>query len=229
MRAALVLAAMVSSTALAAAGNPYLGQVKGLFEARRWERCLERVELARQRWSNAPDDEAQLELYAGLCRLGLGHELDAQLHLARALRIDLTLHLPLGTGPRVELFFERVRARVRASPAGAEEEAPVEPAQPEPPKEEAPAPAVSLSERLSKQHLVAPLSLAGAGLVGVVVGAVLGAEAKRLEGQANRALFESEIYRFGNAAKADATGANVSFAVAGAAAVAAVVVWWLLN
>ncbi len=228
MRAALLLAATLSSAALGAGGNPYLPQVKLLHDAHRFEQCLERVELAQKRWSNTEEDQVQLELFTGLCRLGLGHELDAQQHLLKAIRLDPTAHLPAKVGPKVELFYERLRARARAAPGAAvEPEAPPQPA-PEA-TVEAPAPSLGLGERLSKQHLVAPLVLGGGALVAAVVGIGFGVQAKSLEGEANRALFESDIYRLGNSAKSNATAANVSLAVAGAALVAAVVVWWLLN
>ena len=58
------------------------------------------------------------------------------------------------------------------------------------------------------------------------MGVGLGANAKGLESRANQAQFESDFRSLGSQARANATAANVTYGVAAAAAVGAVV--WLL-
>ncbi len=223
MRPALLLAlALCAAPASAASANPYLSQAKVFYRHYRFEKCLERLEVARERYANAAQDEVELELYAGLCRLGLGHQLDARVHFGRALKLDRQARLPAGVSPRVNELFERLR------------EKPLEELEPKveaPPNEPNPPAAPGLFDKvdLSRHHLLPPLSLGGGALLATVVASVFGAEARSLEGQANRAIFESDIYRLGNSARTNATAANVCFAVAGAALVAAVVSWFLFE
>jgi len=203
--------------------NPYLTQAKVFHQDQQWEKCLQRLELAQQRWKNAPEDEVELELYTGLCRLGLGHEQDAREHFAAALKLDPEARLPESVGSRVKAFFERVRSHP--------EEAVV--LLPEQPKVEAPKEAVveppSVTAQVTKRHLVVPIVLGGAAVVSTVIASVFGAQAKSLESQANAATFETDIYALGNSARGNATAANVFFGVAAAALIAAVVVYFVTN
>jgi len=204
------------------AANPYVTQAKVFQQDQQWEKCLQRLEVARERWKNAPEDDVEIELYTGLCRLGLGHEQDAREHFAAALKLDPEAKLPLSAGSRVIAFFERVRTHP--------EEAVV--LQPEVPRVEAPVESTappSATAQVTQRHLVAPIVLGSAAVVSTVIASVFGAQAKSLESQANAAVFESDIHSLGDSARGDATAANVFFAVAAAALIAALVVYFVTN
>ncbi len=71
-----------------------------------------------------------------------------------------------------------------------------------------------------------PLGVAGAAVVALAVGAGLGVNAKGLESRANQAQYDSDFRSLGASARSSATGANVAYGLAAAAAVGALV--WLL-
>jgi hypothetical protein len=123
-----------------------------------------------------------------------------------------------------------------AKPAEKEKtERPVEladdrPLREEPPKltpEPKPPPPTATQDSSIKRH-AGPIAVGGVAVVALVVGAGLGANAKSLQSKANAAQYDSDFHQLGSQAKSSATGANVAFAVAGVAAVAAVL-WYLLG
>ncbi len=77
--------------------------------------------------------------------------------------------------------------------------------------------------------LVAPVVLGGVAVIGAGVGAFFGVQAKKYEQLANTAVFESDANSFGGAARRDATVANVSYGVAAAAAVTAIVAYFAFS
>lgn len=72
-----------------------------------------------------------------------------------------------------------------------------------------------------------PLVIGAAAVVAAGVGIGLGVNSRSLEAQARAAHFESDYVAYGDAARGNALGANVAFAVAGTAAAVAVVTWLL--
>ncbi len=210
--------------ALVLAANPYVAQAKVLVDHRQWEKCLDRLDLAAERVKNTPQEQAELEVYRGVCRLGLGQEQDAREAFGAALKLDPEVRVPAAVDRRVSSFFERVKAHP-------EEAVALEPVVA--PKVEAPPEAVvetpGVTSQLGKKHLVLPVTLAGVAVVSMVVATVLGVEAKNLEGQANAAMFESDIYSLGTSARSNATAANVMFGVALTALAAAVIVYFVQN
>lgn len=247
MKAALLLASLLSVQALADARNPYLMQAKVFYQGLEFEKCLKRLDQA-GKWENSKDQLAEIELYQGLCGLALGKEKDASEHLELALTIDPALQLPPMQGPKVTALFEKAKAKVVAAkpvePASVAEPAPAPKPEPEPapepkvadapvapkltPKVEEPV-AVVEAVPPKERRLAVPLVLGGVGVVSVGVAAFFGVQAKSHERQANGATFESDAVSLGRQAKTDALVANVGFGVAGAAAVAAVVSYLLLN
>lgn len=198
------------------AANPYLVQAKVFVDHRQWEKCLDRLDVAAQR-SN--EDQAEVELYRGVCRLGLGQEQDAREQFAAALKLDSSVQLPPGLDSRVATFFEKVKAHP-------DEVVVLEPVVT---KVEAPQAAVSVSGQVGRRHLVLPLSFAGAAVVSAAIATVLGVQAKTLEGQANAAMFEVDVHSLGDSARSNATGANVMLGVALTALAAAVIIYFVQN
>jgi hypothetical protein len=199
--------------ALVLAANPYVEQAKVFVEHHEWEKCLDRLERVLQ-------DDAEAEVYRGVCRLGLGQEQDARELFSAALKLDPSVKVPAGLDGRVSAFFERMKAHP-------EEAVVLEPVVQ--PKVEAPAAAVETSSVLSNKHLLLPGTFAGVAVVSTVVASVLGVQAKSLESQANAAMFEADVFSLGNSARSNATAANVMFGVAVAALAAAVVIYFLEN
>jgi len=78
-----------------------------------------------------------------------------------------------------------------------------------------------------KRH-AGPIAVGGVAVVAAAVGFGLGANAKSLEARANQAQYDSDFHKLGSQAKGEATGANIAFAIAGAAAVAAII-WALVD
>ncbi len=75
----------------------------------------------------------------------------------------------------------------------------------------------------------APLVLTAVAVVAAGVGVGLGLNSRSLEKQANNAHFESDFFKLGDAARAQAFGADVSYGIAGAAGVGALVGWLVTN
>ena len=73
----------------------------------------------------------------------------------------------------------------------------------------------------------APIALGVVAVLAVGVGIGLGTSSRSLEAQANAAHFESDFHKLGDAARANALGADVAFGVGAAAAVGAVLTWVL--
>jgi len=99
--------------------------------------------------------------------------------------------------------------------------------EPVPEKPAGRAPEVTAEPTFLQRH-AGPLALGGVAVVAVAVGVGLGANAKSLEAKANAAQYDSDFHSFANAARANSTGANVSYGLAAAALVGAVV-WLLLD
>src|SRR3989442_2358482 len=114
MRTALLLLAL-PSLALADEANPYLNQAKTFQQGLDFEKCLKRLEQA-ARWSNSKAQLAQIELYSGLCELGLGHDTEALDHFELGLALDPTLVLPPGLGPKTAALFNKAKAKAPKAP-----------------------------------------------------------------------------------------------------------------
>jgi hypothetical protein len=223
---------------LAAGPNPYLSQAKVLHQGLDFEKCLKRLQQA-TRWENSNEQLAEIELYSGLCQFGLGHERDANEHFEMGLKIDPKLALPPLVGPKISALFQKAQAKVLPRVASQTPSAPPpEPPPPPPPKKveltPEPAPAapvepVELHQEAPKheRHVVAPLAVLGVSAAAAVVAIVFGAQAKSYESKANAGMFESDSITWGATARTDALVANVCWAVAGAALIAAIITFFV--
>jgi hypothetical protein len=241
-RALALCGLLLATTAAADARNPYLLQAKVFYQGLDFEKCLKRLDQA-GKWENSTEQLADIELYVGLCQLALGKEKDAIEHFELALTIDDQLPLPPLQGPKVTALFEKVRARVVASkpqPAKPPEPVVVEPVKPPPaplasdvplqPKLTPTEPVAGVEAAPPKERrLAVPIVFGATAVVAGGVAAFFGVQAKSMEQQANAAGFESDSVSIGRQARTNALIANVGYAVAGAAAVTAVVTYLLLN
>jgi hypothetical protein len=212
------------------AANPYVTAAREQYEALDFEKCLVRLSQATQLKSDRADVR-DLELYAGLCHLGLNHQAEATEHLKLALRIDERVDLPPYSSPKAVELFLSIKKQLRAPPQPMPDsdlpaDAPVERREASatrPPLEPA-----RLSEPAAtlKAH-AAPLALGGVAVVGLALGAGLALQAQALRNQALATPSQSEYERLAAQARGNQTGANVAFALAATAAVTGVVVWVL--
>jgi hypothetical protein len=229
--------------------NPYIGQAKRLYDHLEFEKCLHRIEQAGH-WQNSPVDQAQIELYAGLCGLGLGNEQEALEHFEMALKLDPGVTAPPGGGPKVRSVFAKAHDNVaRESPElfQPKAQAPAnelktptpEPASPPPAaitpsdapaQPAAPAPATATATVAPARSLsVTPFVIGGVAVVAVIAASILGVEAKSFQQMKMNATFESDAVAFANQSQGLAIGADVCFATASVALIAALVSWFVLN
>ena len=215
--------------------NPYLTQAKVFFQGLRFEKCLRRLEQAARWKDNSKSEVADVEVYQGLCLYSLNRRAEAQEHFELALQIDPAAKLPATASPRIQKLFNEVANEVAV---------PVRPATPTVPLAQAPsptAPSSKLSPTLSTPPPsaftsvtpVAQPSRAGPIVLGAVAvasggaGAWLGVRAQKDERASNSAsTFNEDAPGLRTQARNEALGANIAYAVAGAALVSGVV--WLI-
>lgn len=227
-------AVCLCAPALAQGTNPYLQQAQENFEALDYERCLLRLEQA-MRHESSPQERVRIELYSGLCHFYLGHEATAGEHFQMAQRLDPEVRLPSDVSPKVQSFFAASAQKLEPptqtpadAPVVAPQEAPVTApqivAQPTVTPGES---LVVIPEAPARRSLVAPVALGGAATVALGVGVGFGLHARSLERQAFAAHYRSDAVELARGAEHYARLTNASYAVAGATAVSAVVVYLL--
>jgi hypothetical protein len=222
------MSALLLSMLLTAGGNPFLQEAKVHLQSLAFERCLERLTQASTQWKSTPDELREIELTLGLCHFNLGHRKQAAEHFRTALRIDEASDLPPYTSPKAVDLFLAVKKALRA---------PTEPM----PDEDLPADAPLDRPLVPRQvpllpsvigpweRRAVPLALTGVTMVAAGVAMGLGVSASAQAAKANSSQYESDFVRLGAVAKSTATGANVAWGVAGAAAVSAVISWILVE
>lgn len=194
--------------------NPFLAEARVHFQAQDFSKCLKRLEQA-SAWSSSVDEEAEVSLYRGLCRFGVGDERGAAGDFEHALRISPSIALPAWSSPRFRDAFAAARERVGSV---ATTVLPVtDPAPPTPPL--VVATPVSVTPR--RIGLIPTLVTGSVSAVALGVGIGCGIRARALEGESYRALFESDARAAALGAREFATGANASYAVAAMTVLAA--------
>jgi hypothetical protein len=241
-RCAAAAIGFVSFNALAATPNR---DAKIFYDELEYEKCVQRLGQA-SKWDSTTRELAETELYLGLCTLHLGDVRASEDHFHLALRLDASVRPPSLVSPKVVDVFDRVKKRLEVSGRGEPTPSGSAPASDpnavtttRPPAlktipaiEPAPRPTASASIPRSASP---PTPTWRWGVVGLGAGAVasgsvgiyFGVQARRAESAANTAAYDSDRAKLAAAARGDALVANVSYGVAGAALVGAVVVWFL--
>lgn len=219
--------------------NPYLSQARVYYLGLEYERCTERLQQATQ-WSSTPEEQVEIELYAGLCKFDLRQEKAAAEHFRMALRLNPSATLPAGTSPPIRKLFDSIAARMPkpeatavaaplpSTPVDAPTPEPrsvtLAPADPPPPVKgfDLPPPAPARG-----RSLLLPVTLGGAAVAVGITALVFGLQAKSFEAQSNLARKEIDAFELGNAARRDAIVSNVGSGVAGALGVGAILSWFL--
>jgi hypothetical protein len=257
MRWAVGAAAFLSLCEARAAdpGGP-LGDAKASFRRLDYEKCADRAKRAARLPADA-GELAEAALYEGICDFYLGLPSAAQTAFERALTANPRLILPAFSSPKLVRFFDEIARthpapttepteppvpRAEAShPPSLDATGPASPPAPNPepaPPEVARAEASAVAATPSAPQTVSgsaprapwrwePVALGGGALAALGGGAAFGLVANHDESVANAAPFQSDVYRYGHAARNAALGANVCFAVAATAAVSAAVAWLL--
>jgi hypothetical protein len=223
----MFLALVVSLTLGAGAPNPFLAEAKALYESLDFERCLERLEQASKQWTSTPKELFEIEVYSGLVRLNLGQVAQAREHFRVAQRIDPAGELPPYSSPKaVDVWLEVKQSLVPKPPPFPDRDLPDDaPRRADLKPAPAPEPLTAAPRSEWRRH-AAPVALSIVAAAALAAGIGLGAHAKSLEAQANAAYYESDFRSLGNAARANAVGANVAFGVSVAAALTAAMLWW---
>lgn len=244
---ACVLALSWAGTAMAGGGNVYLAQAKVYYQGLEFEKCLQRLDQAAKQPGNSVRQQAEVELYSGLCRFNLGAREKAEADFEQAVKIDPAIALPPATSPRITEVFDTIKAKV--APARVEEPASMMTAQSDVDSESvAPAKPIDAPRELSLEpqnappsstrnellatpekspSRVVPYALGGTAVVAAAVATYFGVTAKGHESQANDpSTYYAQAQTVGAQAKNEATVSNVLFGIAGAAAVGAVVTWF---
>ncbi|MET0401172.1 MAG: hypothetical protein ABW123_02165, partial [Cystobacter sp.] len=177
----------------------------------------------------------------GLCSASLGQTKSAKRAFQRAVELDPSLQLPLGTSPRIATLFEeagggRTPPPVASPPAVAAAPPPLA-VTPEPPRAAAPeltpaAPPV-LTERPaflpegppkgSGVGRAVPYVLGGASLAALAAGLYFGVQARTSENQARGAHFDSDMVTHNRQAASRARTANIFYVGTGVVTAATVV------
>lgn len=201
--------------ARAAEPDAALVEAKRRYEALEYEQCLEnlaRVDVA----AAAPAVRVDVYLQDGLCSVELNRRERAKTDFRAALRLDPGVSLPKYTSPKIVEVFDAAKAEVLAE------------RRPAPPPTPAPVVVAQTTVEAPTTSHGPPLAtwiLGGVAVAAAGTGTYFGLRANGLASDARAAFYEDDVVSRSDRARSAETGANVSFAVAGVAAVAAVVVW----
>jgi hypothetical protein len=228
-RALLVLLLLAAGTAQAAdRPNPYLSQARVLYLGLEYEKCVERLQQAAQ-WRSTPEEQVEIEIYAGLCRFDLRQEKSAAEHFRMALRLNPDAKLPSDASPPIRELFDSVAAQMpRVAPEPSHPPPPPPKVNLTPPPPRPPAAGFDLPPTpTAHRNIVVPISLEAAALAVAATALVFGLEAKRLETESNQARKEIDAFNLGNASRRDALISNVGTGVAAALGVGAILSYFL--
>jgi tetratricopeptide (TPR) repeat protein len=182
-------------------------------------RALEAFGRALERAGADERLKARIYLNMGIAHGNLLKRQAATEAFVKALRADPSITLPPRTSPKIEALFRRARQEVQqpAPPTGEETKPPTA----------APAPPPPRRPSFLRRHLpaIAVMGVAGGTLVtGIVLGALSRSAADRA---ADIKLTYDEATGYHDKATRRALGANITFGIAGAAAVASGVLFYL--
>lgn len=108
--AALVVAAVTSSTPSALAERAEVARARQLYDDLRYDQAGQAFEAALALEGNGADDLGTIELHLGMLAGARNDEAAAEEHFRRALEVVPTVALPDGLPPKITRPFERARA-----------------------------------------------------------------------------------------------------------------------
>jgi hypothetical protein len=214
MRLVLCLVCLLGASSSWAAddGSPLRAAISA-YEQLEFERC---VELLSNPTGKTVSEQARAALYRGLCRFNLAQNTAAKEDFKHALSLDRRAQLPADVSPKASELFQSAAAELALlSP---------EPSAPVARSEWVETPSATAPARASR---LGPILVGATGLLAVGFATYFATQASAHQAQANTARFVSDADRSAGLARSSATAANVSWAGAGTALVAAAT-WWLI-
>ncbi len=239
--------------ALAAQPNPYLVQAKLFQQSGDYKQCLKRIEQA-QKWDSSREEQVDIAVYSGLCNYALLKTKEAETEFKLALSIDPAAKLPPYTSPKVVGFFEALRpkATAKVEPAKVEpakvepakvepakvepakveparvEPAKVEPAKVEPAKvEPAKVESAKTQPEPRRRTPLLPFVIGGVSLAALAAGIAFGVQASSLHSRADAERVQVNAFSLQQSATTFSIAANAGYAIAGAALITAVIVFFM--
>lgn len=197
-------------------------------EAFEFDKCIKALERAPAK-KLSQLERAEVELYFGLCRFNLGQDQRAEGHFELALRLQPDLELPPMTSPKIEAMWARLARELRSAtkaPDKPTEQPAVKPAEPDRLTPEQPLSVTSAPPPPpleTSRSFVLPIVFAAAAAAACVPGIILGVQANAAVGEARARTFQAQIIEANQRAAGLAVGSTISWALAGALAVGAVV------
>lgn len=210
--------------------NPYLAQARVFYQGAEFKKCVERLKQA-ERFESSQQERAEVALYQGLCRFYLKKPVEAEADFERALQLDVTTELPAASSPKIVEVWKRVRARYPLPVAPPPPPVVVAPEKPtvtvlvpaEPPP---PAPVVVEAEP-QRPLPVAPFVVGGLAVAAGIAAATFGLLANSNDIAARTASFQSDAIAQRRQAETFALVANVSWGVAAASGITALVLFFV--
>lgn len=222
-----MLATTVAVLVLSAPPASGLDAAKKHHDAFEFDKCIKALERAPGA-KLSQRERAEVELYFGLCRFNLGQDQRAASHFELALRLLPELELPAMTSPKIEAVWGRLKKELLGTPQKTLPPPVVTPPpekQPAPPRETLPPPPPP--PVATSRSFVLPIVLASAAAATCVAGVVFGLQANAASGEARTRTFQAQIIEANQRAAGMALGSNISWGIAGALAVGAVVTFIL--
>lgn len=217
-----VLASLAAMSVASAKGNPHMARGIQLLDQAEDEQALKQFEQALKWPGGRRAHRATIHIYLGITQLNLANDTAAAAHFREALKLDAKVRLPGGVSPKIERFMARIRS-----------EQPAQPVRPKPAPAPSPVvrpvtPVVSRRDRPSPLGYWPAWAALGVGVAAGGAGLALGLLAGKKADEANDlGLPTSEAESTHDTAGKMALSANILFGVAGAAAIASGVLFYV--
>lgn len=227
-RVALLLVVVSGLAAAPAAANPMLARGIKLLTELESAKAVKQLRRALRWRGSSPAELATIHLYLGIAHFNLQQTDEAAASFRRALALRPEIQLPRLTSPKIEELFRSLRPAAPAPPPSPPPSRPaaLDPVRAPPPR--AALPADALVARPSSRTRVAAWTTAGVaaatGVAAVVLASLTAVENSRA---GDLGLTSREAMEHHDAAASRALGANLCFAIAGAAAVTSGVLFYL--
>jgi tetratricopeptide (TPR) repeat protein len=226
-RLAILIVAVSGFAASPVAANPMLEHGIKLLTELESAKAVKQLRRALRWRGSSPAELATIHLYLGIAHFNLQQTREAAASFRRALALRPEIQLPRLTSPKIEELFRSLRPAVPApAPPPPSRPAAPGPVRAPPPPRSAP-PEDAIVARSSPTRVAAWTTGGVAAATGVAAVALASLTAVENSRAGDLGLTSREAMAHHDAATSRALGANVCFALAGAAAVTAGVLFYL--
>jgi len=229
-RPAILAGLLLTGVAGRAASNPHLARGVRLIEEMEDAKAVRALQRALRVRRNTDQVRAKIHLYLGIAHFNLLDKDRARQELKQACKLDPAIKLPPTTAPKIRELFDSLQPARPPEPETTRP-APVE-RRPPPPKPRPPPVVVAALDQTPRDSGRGAVGWAAWGTAGLAVAAggaaltagLLARSANQQAGDVSLTSGEADVHH--EAARERALAANVMFGVAGAAAVAAGVLFY---